>query len=164
MVLERKCSEFFNKLFEEGDAVDAFRKLHPNKRSFTWRSWDKTVFLGRRTRIDHCIVSSPMMNYIENVEHINSNICHDFDHKLLKITWCYSKFQPGKGNFRCPRKMHLDTDYNEIIRGTIRETIYSHINWNKVTQTELQNITDENMANMVSEEDAKPDTLCKNTL
>ena len=55
--------------------------------------------------------------------------------------------------------MHLDTDYNEIIRGTIRETIYSHINWNKVTQTELQNITDENMANMVSEEDAKQASL-----
>ena len=128
-----KSAAFFNNLFSNGDAVDAFRTLHPTKRSFTWRSWDRHVSLGKRTRIDHCIVSPGFMPYVNDVEHLDSPFAYDLDHKLIKLTWSYSNFSPGPGNFRCQRGLENNPDYQTIIENCIRNTAFDHVDWPKVS-------------------------------
>lgn len=60
----------FEKIFEDGDLVDAYRELvgTEDKSGMTWRGIPSGKFGGKGMRIDHCIVSKSFCSRVESVE------------------------------------------------------------------------------------------------
>ena len=90
------------------------------------------------------------MPYVEKLEYEELENSRTLDHKLVKLSFCYSKFAVGKGTFRCPQHLHLDHDYCQAIRQAIRETVINHLDKSKVTAEQIATLTDHNLSGLPS--------------
>ena len=73
------------------------------------------------------------------------------------MQFAYSKFQKGLANWKCPPYLLDDKDFNDIIIGTIQQTIADHINTELVSKELFLATNNENLVHLPSS--AAPDTL-----
>ncbi len=132
-----RTRRLINKLIDEDEICDTFRRLHPNTKEYTYKQFS----MGgrdriRRARLYMALATPNLMNNITHVTHVPA-FRKDLDHGTLLIEVNFDSFKPGKGYFRTPPHIHTDPDYIEQINKTIDNTITDHLQHNDNTPLEV---------------------------
>ena len=80
-----------NKVIERQQLADAYRRIHGDKREFTWLCERG----AQRSRLDFVLVSSNLVSAITRIE-ITPEMCGS-DHRALEMTLDFDRFVQGKG-------------------------------------------------------------------
>ena len=94
--------------------VDVFRKLHGNKKMFTWHNPAGT----KKSRLDYFLVSS---NLIPVIKKASSGIFFQSDHRLIDLSLDFSSIKSGVKRWRFTPKMRQDGALKDVIRNEIRD-------------------------------------------
>ena len=94
--------------------VDAFRKLHGNKKMYTWHNPAGT----KKSRLDFFLVSS---NLIPVIKKASSGIFFQSDHRLIDLFLDFSSIKSGIKRWRFTPKMRQDGVLKNVIRNEIRD-------------------------------------------
>ncbi len=113
----KKSQRFLNIWLEEDDLVDIWRQMHPNIRRYTYHQMRPTKIFSR---LDFFLIPLGLCGYVDKTD-IKAGFCTD--HSL--ITLCLSLQDnprgPGFWKFNC--SLLHDTEYVNMIKNTIRETV-----------------------------------------
>ena len=115
-----KSRKIINQLLEQEIYIDSFRHLNPESKSFTFRTKDNK----KRSRLDYGLISPSLVPYLNNVQHIAHHY-DNTDHSTILLELDITKSERGKGIFRCPANIHNNTDYQILIKNTIKKSIFS---------------------------------------
>ena len=99
-------------LIDEYDLSDCWRLYHPNKRKYTWRKDNQSVF----SRLDMWFISSNLLNIL-SYSIIEPGI--KTDHSMIKIGLKLSNFKRGKGIWKFNNKLFHDKIYVKLIKDLI---------------------------------------------
>ena len=117
-----KSRKVINQLLEQEILVDSYRHLNPETKSYTFRTKN-----GRkRDRLDYGLISPSLIPYLKKSTHI----AHHFDntdHSTIALEIDITNSKKGKGIFRCPPLLHKNTDYQILIKNSIKKAIFSCI-------------------------------------
>ena len=115
-----KSRKIINQLLEQEIYIDSFRHLNPDSKSFTFRTKDNK----KRSRLDYGLISPSLAPYLNNVQHIAHHY-DNTDHSTILLEVDITNSERGKGIFRCPANIHNNTDYQILIKNTIKKSIFS---------------------------------------
>ena len=101
------------------------RYLNPYKKKL--QLLDKIQKL--RERIDYCLTTPGLIPHTVNIGHTAHNY-QNTDHHTIVVTFNFTYTKKGVGIFRCPPNTHNDPNYQELIRNTIKTTIFNSIEEN----------------------------------
>ena len=115
-----KSRKVINQLLEQEILIDSYRHLHPDKRSYTFRTKNGK----KRGRLDYGLISPSLIPSLKNVTHIAHNF-DNTDHSTIALEIDITNSTKGKGLFRCPPHLHQNIDYQILIKNTIKKAIFS---------------------------------------
>ena len=115
-----KSRKIINQLLEQETFIDSFRHIKPDTKSYTFRTKDGK----KRSRLDYGLISPSLAPYLKNVEHIAHHY-DNTDHSTISLEIDITNSQNGKGIFRCPANIQNDTDYQILIKNSIKKSIFS---------------------------------------
>ena len=121
-----KTPRSLKQLMKKFMLIDIWRKVHFDKRQYTWRN--KSVQVA--SRIDLVLISKDLKNYIVKTD-IRPVVCGD--HNAVTITIKVNSTKHGPGFWKLNTNMLTNSDYCKEIRciidGMVKEKINSCISW-----------------------------------
>ena len=138
----RRARAKLTEMMEHHGYCDAYRKIHGNKKCYTWHREG-----GRQKgRLDMAIISNSLAPFLKDFQTLPS---HRSDHRPIMITIDFSSFKRGKGYWKFNNSMLNDQEYIHEVKRTVRETCARymvHQNYDNF----YNNATDEEMSEFVS--------------
>merc|ERR1711888_401992 len=89
----------------------------PNVRNVAW---------GKQSRIDHILISPPLMNAVKKIEHVNYGR-RVSDHSAVVLTLDWAETDKGQGVFRCGAETHKNKNYQELMHCSFYKSIIDYI-------------------------------------
>ena len=114
-----RARETLLQMMKSHNLVDSFRLLHPKISRYTWRRRNPL----KQARLDHFIVSSPLMDIIEDCT-INSG--YRTDHSIVKLRLRIDRFIRGKGVWKFNCSLLKNENYLNLINRAIQEEIENY--------------------------------------
>ena len=116
----KKCRSKINDILNINELSDVWRIQHPNTRKYTWHSNHKPPIF---CRLDYFLISN---NLINNTKYSNISPGYKTDHSLITLTIDFHKIPRGPGYFKFNNSLLLDSEYKNIVKIAIAESV--HIN------------------------------------
>ena len=73
----------------------------------------RNVARGKQSRIDHILISPPLMNAVKKIEHVNYGR-RVSDHSAVVLTLDWAETDKGQGVFRCGAVTHKNKNYQVL--------------------------------------------------
>ena len=127
-----KARKVIQSFIENEEYIDSYRHLHPESKAYTYRK----VGADLRGRLDYGLISPSLIQYLKEVTHTHHHCSDVSDHASVSIKIDITNSEQGKGIFKAPPNIHKNTNYLQLIKNTIKNTIYEATN--KTQKTELQ--------------------------
>ena len=119
-----KSSKIIESFIENEDYVDAYRHLHPGAKLYTYIN----ASVELRGRLDYGLISPSLIKYIKEVNHTHHHCSDVSNHASVSLTLDITESEQGKGIFKAPPNIHNNTNYSQLIKNTIKNTIYEATN------------------------------------
>ena len=100
----------------DGQLIDPFRELFPDKRLYTWRK-HKPV---QQARLDFFLISLPLAG---NVSKSTIEYSFQSDHSIIQTTFNFNEFEHSKGLWKHNNSLLMDINYVNTINSKIDEII-----------------------------------------
>ena len=126
-----KSRNIINQLLEQEIFIDSYRYFKPDTKSYTFRTKD----CKKRSRLDYGLISPSLAPYLHNVQHIAHHY-ENTDHSTISLEIDITSSEKGRGTFRCPPNIHNSTDYQILIKNSIKKAIFSSLE--KTPKIQLQ--------------------------
>ena len=113
----------FNFFIESLQLIDAFRVVHPEVKTFTWRKTCRRPRKGwcnSARRIDYILINENLNPYIRSCSVVNPGFS---DHRAILLELEFSSFSFGPGLFKLNTSLLRDKNYCRIINEEIRNTV-----------------------------------------
>ena len=111
-----KSRKVINQLLEQEILIDSYRHLKPDIQSYTFRTKD----CKKRSRLDYAFISPSLVAHLKKVQHIAHHY-DNTDHSTVALEIDITNSEMGKGIFRCLPNIHNNTDYQILIKNTIKK-------------------------------------------
>ena len=126
-----KSRKIINHLLNQEIFIDSYRHLNPDLRSYTFRTKDNK----KRSRLDYGLISPSLSPFLVNAQHIAHHY-ENTDHSTIALEIDITNSDIGQGIFRCPPNIHNNTDYQILIRNSIKKSIFSCLEQTKEIQVQ----------------------------
>ena len=127
-----KARKVIQSFIDNEEYIDSYRHLHPDSKAYTYRK----VGAELRGRLNYGLMSPSLIQYLKEVTQTQHHCSDVSDHASVSIKIDITNSEQGKGIFKAPPNIHKNTNYIQLIKNTIKNTIYEATN--KTQKTELQ--------------------------
>ena len=102
----------------ENSMIDPWRMSFPDKHEYSWSNKNSS------SRIDYTLTTANTYHLIQNIEYFTPPI--DTDHKGVRLTINFEKFNRGKGYYKVNNELYTDPGFLEKINTMIDLTLDEH--------------------------------------
>ena len=111
--------------------IDIWREKNPNTYQYTWHSNSRPVIFSR---LDYFLISNYLLNTLPKCQ-IKPG--YKTDHSTVILSLDTSEQKRGPGYFKINNTILYNTDYQNQIKSTIRDTVMHNTNSNPNTLWEI---------------------------
>ena len=109
-----KATQMVNNLMTNHDIIDIYRKLHPDKKRYTWRRKNPV----KQARLDYYLASAAILDIIKSCL---IKASYRSDHSIIEIEIQTNNFTKGKGLWKFNNSLLESQEYLNLVNKIIQE-------------------------------------------